>query len=86
MNSMPTEHPTVETILAGQEPAPLVSGHDLELPCPTCGEDGRLFINLDQLDIMACHECGEEWSAGDLEEEAEKFLKGAKFLRRLCGG
>ncbi len=45
------------------------------LPCPYCGEEGNVLLDLSDLDTFKCCECDREWSRSDLEEILAKWQR-----------
>lgn len=45
------------------------------LPCPFCGEEGPIFLDLSEVDGFKCSSCDREFSRTDLEEILAKWRK-----------
>jgi transcription elongation factor Elf1 len=45
------------------------------LPCPLCGAEATVSVDLDDLDTFRCGECDDTFTAYDLRERMEKWQK-----------
>jgi transposase-like protein len=43
------------------------------LPCPLCGAEATVSVDLDDLANFECHECDENFTADDLRERMARW-------------
>ena len=51
------------------------------LPCPKCGDDCSIYLDLDTLNDCTCEECEEEFTVGSVMELVDRWRPIVEWIK-----